>query len=230
MSQLSVIIPTLNEGNTIAATVRYMLVNGGSAVLEILVVDAQSEDDTARQAATAGATVLPCATRSRAAQMNHGAKAAKGKILYFVHADTIPPASFARDIQDRLAAGYDMGCYRYKFDSPSFLLKINAFFNRFPFLWCQGGDKTFFIQKEKFFALGGYDEYYTIMEEYDFLRRAMPLYRMCTIPKYAIVSARKYAKNSWLQVQLANAKVFGMFKRGEAPEKMREEYRRMLKM
>jgi rSAM/selenodomain-associated transferase 2 len=230
MPRLSVIIPTLNEGNTIAATVRYMLANGGSDVLEVLVIDARSDDDTVTQASGAGATVLQSPVRSRAAQMNYGAKSASGEVLYFVHADTLPPASFAQDIQAHLAAGYDMGCYRYKFDSPSFLLKINAFFNRFPFLWCQGGDKTFFIQKEKFFALGGYDEYYTIMEEYDFLRRAMPIYRMCTIPKYAIVSARKYVKNSWLQVQLANAKVFGMFKRGETPEKMREVYRKMLKM
>lgn len=225
---ISIIIPTLNEGCAIAATVRYLRAHGGSNVSEIIVVDGNSDDDTAAQAHAAGASVLQCPVRSRAAQMNHGARAAQGKVLYFVHADTYPPQSYAADIAEKIAAGFVMGCYRYKFDSPRILLKINAFFNRFPFLWCQGGDKTFFIVKEKFFALGAYDEYYTIMEEYDFLRRAMPVYRLCTIPKYAIVSARKYAKNSWLRVQLANAKVFGMFRRGETPERMRAAYKRML--
>lgn len=227
--KISVVIPVLNEAERIGPLARYLLENGRNAVVEILAVDAGSADGTAAEAASAGAKVLACPVCSRAAQMNMGAREARGEVLYFVHADTMPPASFATDILSAVSAGHKMGCYRYKFDSPRLLLKINAFFNRFHWLWCQGGDKTFFIAKEIFEEMGGYDEHYVIMEEYDFLRRAMPRYPLHIIPKYAVASARKYDQNGWLRVQYANAVVFGMFRRGAEPADMKRVYKKMLR-
>ncbi|MEZ4966463.1 MAG: TIGR04283 family arsenosugar biosynthesis glycosyltransferase [Saprospiraceae bacterium] len=226
--QLSIIIPVLNEAARISELVAYLHRHGGAALREVLVADGGSTDDSCRQAAGAGAKVLNCEVSSRAAQMNAGARAAEGDILYFVHADTRPPVSFADDIRRSLEAGYAMGCYRYRFDSPNPLLKINAFFNRFHWLWCQGGDKTFYIRRDLFFQFGGYDEYYTIMEEYDFLRRAMPQHPLHIIPKYAVVSSRKYEEHSWLRVQFANAVVFNMFRKGASPDSMRDRYRKLL--
>ncbi len=227
--RLSVIIPVLNEADRIESLVHYLIQNGGSALKEVLVVDSGSKDDTARLAMLAGASVLQCPVRSRAAQMNMGAKAARGDVLYFVHADTIPPPSFPDDIRSGLHAGFRMGCYRYRFDNPSVFLRINAFFNRFQWLWCQGGDKTFYITRETFFQFGGYNEYYVVMEEYDFLRRVMRHYPLQIIPKYAVVSARKYVQNGWLRVQLANALVFNLFRLGIAPGRLKKIYKNMLR-
>lgn len=226
---ISVIIPVLNEAARIGPLVRHLRKYGDEGVAEVLVVDGGSCDDTQRLAIEAGAVLLVCSVRSRAAQMNMGARAARGKVLYFVHADTLPPQSFVADIRAGLESGYLMGCYRYRFDSPRFLLKINAFFNRFHWLWCQGGDKTFYIRREVFDALGGYDEHFVIMEEYDFLRRAMPRYPLHIIPKYAVVSARKYELNGWLRVQWANAVVFWLFRKGADPQEMRAAYKRLLR-
>ena len=226
---ISIIIPVLNEATRIGPLVRYLREHGGEAVAEVLVVDSGSQDGTANLATEAGATVVRCEVCSRAAQMNAGARAAQAEVLYFIHADTLPPTSFVADIRDSMASGYVMGCYRYRFDSPRFLLKINAFFNRFHWLWCQGGDKTFFIQREIFDALGGYDERYVIMEEYDFLRRAMPRYPLHIVPKYAVVSARKYEVNGWLRVQWANTAVFRLFRKGADPQEMRAMYKRLLR-
>lgn len=227
--RLSIIIPALNEAARIGSLVRHLSENGGKSLTEILVVDAGSKDGTTAEAQKSGATVLHCPVCSRAAQMNFGAKAARGDTLYFVHADTMPPASFAADIHAALEAGYVMGCYRYKFDSSNILLKINAFFNRFHWLWCQGGDKTFFIKKEIFEKTGGYDERHVIMEEYDFLRRTMPVYKLLIIPKYAVVSARKYKQNGWLRVQLANIIVFNLWRLCVAPERLKKLYKTMLR-
>lgn len=115
--QLSIIIPTLNEAANIGRLVHYLFENGGGAVTEILVVDCNSKDGTAQIAKEAGARVLFSEECSRAAQMNLGAREARSTVLYFVHADTLPPASFAEDIQRELEAGQVMGCYRYQFDS-----------------------------------------------------------------------------------------------------------------
>jgi len=209
--QFSIIIPTLNEAKNIGRLLQHLRQHAGPGVAEIIVVDAISEDGTAEIAQAEGARVVPCAVRSRAAQMNLGAREAQCDWLYFVHADTLPPSSYADDILQEIEHGTVMGCYRYQFDSPRLILKFNAYFVRYQWLWCQGGDKTFFVKRTVFEAFGGYDERFVVMEEYDFLRKAMKKYPLRILPKYVLISARKYERNSWLRVQLANAGAFAMF-------------------
>jgi rSAM/selenodomain-associated transferase 2 len=227
--QFSIIIPTLNEAANIGKLIRFLLENGGAALAEIIVVDANSTDSTVQTAREAGAKVLLCSTCGRALQMNLGAREARTDLLYFIHADTLPPASFAGDITQAIASGHVMGCYRYQFDSPRWILKFNAYFVRYQWLWCQGGDKTFFIKKAIFEEFGGYDERFVVMEEYDFLRRAMKRYPLLVLPKNVLVSARKYEQNSWLRVQLANIGAFSMFRWGAEPARIRRFYKWMLR-
>lgn len=221
---LSIILPTLNEADNLRRLLPYLRSNAEEYAVEILVADAMSTDDTAAVALQEGARVVRCPLRNRAAQMNAGAREARSDVLYFVHADTMPPPSFAADIAAEMAAGVVMGCYRYRFDSPRRLLRINAYFTRFQRLWCQGGDKTFFIQRDIFEAMGGYDERFVVMEEYDFLRKAMKKYPLRILPKDVIVSARKYDHNSWLRVQLANAGAFLLFRLGIEPRRIKRFY------
>jgi rSAM/selenodomain-associated transferase 2 len=227
--QISIVIPTLNEAENIARLVSYLREQGGEKVTEIIVVDSGSTDGTVDRAIASGAKVLRCPQRNRAAQMNLGAREAANDVLYFIHADTLPPDSFAEDIERELAAGQVMGCYRYQFDSPRLILKFNAFWVRFKWLWCQGGDKTFFVKRAVFEEFGGYDERFVVMEEYDFLRKAMRKYELRVLPKYVLISARKYEHNSWLRVQLANAGAFAMFRWGAEPAKIKRFYFQMLK-
>ena len=116
MLQTSIIIPTLNEAEHIERLVLYLKKHGGAAVQEILVIDGGSTDNTQRLAEMAGARVV-CAkdNRGRAKQLNIGAQAAQGELLYFVHADTLPPKSYMHDIQEALREGYSIGCFRFKF-------------------------------------------------------------------------------------------------------------------
>lgn len=225
---VSVIIPTLNEASNIARLLEHIQQNAGNQLLEILIVDGGSTDDTVNIALANGATVLNCPIRSRAAQMNLGARHASGEALYFIHADTLPPQNFLEAIHSALETGLCMGCFRYRFDSTSWLLKCNAWFTRFNFLWCQGGDKTFFILADTFAELDGYDEQYVIMEEYDFIRRARKKYLMTTLPYTATVSARKYQQNSWLRVQFANWLVFNLFRVGLEPIQLKKIYKQIL--
>jgi rSAM/selenodomain-associated transferase 2 len=224
----SIIIPTINEAGNIARLIPFLKKNADHRLVEIIVVDAESGDNTEGVARNFGATVFKSYKRSRAVQMNIGAQNAKGDVLYFIHADCLPPISYLDDVEQTFTEGYALGCYRYNFDNQRFIFRINGFFTRFKPLWCRGGDETLFIKKKYFEQLHGYDESYCIMEEYDFIRRARAVFSFKIIPKYALVSARKYDSNSWLRVQIANLMAFNMFRLGIPSEKIARTYKQLL--
>ncbi len=226
--QMSVIIPTYQEGKNIGCLIKQLVLHGHQNLLEILVVDGGSYDNTTAAAKQAGAQVHTAPSKGRAAQMNLGATLAKGDVLYFVHADTLPPATYTQDICQAIQQGYKLGCFRSKFDSEKLLLKINGYCSRFEGLMCRGGDQTLFITRALFDALQGYDEYYTVMEEYDLIRRACTCERFKIIESEVQVSARKYDHNSYLRVNFANFVVFNMFRMGYAPDKIKSTYQKLL--
>ena len=224
--QLSIIIPTLNEAKHIERCISRL--RSGNNIAEIIVVDAGSTDDTAGLARDAGAIVFSVPKKCRASQMNFGAAKATGDLLYFVHGDVLPPEDYATHIAAALADHFPLGRFRFRFDSTKLMLRINSWFTRFDRLWVSGGDETLFITKELFQQVGGYDESFVIMEEYDMVLRARKHAPYKVIQRDVLVSARKYEHNSWLRVQRANLSAFRMFKAGIAPAEIRQAYHRMI--
>jgi rSAM/selenodomain-associated transferase 2 len=227
--KITVIIPTWNEAENIHDLIAFVYKHGGDKIAEVIVVDGGSDDGTLQKANQAGAFTVSSPVRSRAAQMNLGVRHATGEVLYFLHADVKLIPSFPRDILESIREGFHSGCYRYVFDSPHPMLKINSYFTRFDRIMCRGGDQTLFVTKSVFEGLGGFNNFFSIMEDYDFIIRLRKKYRFKIIPKDITVSARKYETNSWLRVQLANLTVFIMFFLQQHPEKMRLMYKKLLR-
>ena len=225
---ISIIIPTLNEGRNIVSLITFLKTGFEEKSVEIIVSDGQSNDDTVLKAKNAGAKVILCPTKGRAYQMNFAASIANGQILYFLHADTVPPITFKNDILKAVEEGFDLGRYRTKFQSNSLLLKMNSFFTRFDFTFCYGGDQTLFIRKELFDRIGGFNSDMRIMEDYDIVKRARKLGTYKILRSKVLVSARKYMGNSWLKVQLANLKIMKMFQNGASQEEMIRKYNEII--
>lgn len=227
--KISVIIPTFNEAEHIERLVTFLHRHGAGVVAQIIVADGGSTDNTFALAEAAGASVVQCPAKGRSRQMNFGASQATGEILYFVHADTMPPPSYATDLLQAVGEGYGLGRYRSRFLSSSLMLRINEFFTRFDLFICMGGDQTLFIRKEVFDALGGFNPDLLIMEEYEFCTRARKSEKYKIMKEAVQISARKFEKNSWLQVQLANYKVVKLYRKGAPQELMLQTYKRMLR-
>ncbi len=225
--KVSIIIPTLNEAENISRVIERLTKRTNGLLSDLIVVDGGSEDQTAAIAAKAGARVIQTPP-GRALQMNRGVEQTSGELLYFVHGDTLPPEDCIDKIVQAVAEGYPVGCFRFRFDSDSWMLKMNAYFTRFNQIWCRGGDQSLFITREAFNALGGYRDDYRIMEDYDLIIRARKQYPFKVIPDDVLVSARKYETNSYLRVQAANFIVFNMFRLGYSQEAMARTYKRLL--
>lgn len=226
---ISVIIPTFNEAGSIVTLINFLKKEANDMPLEIIVCDGGSSDGTQQLAINAGANVLISPQKGRAAQMNFACGHACGTILYFVHADSFPPHNFINDIEAAVDAGFDAGRYQTKFLSDKFLLKLNAFFTRFNLFSCYGGDQTLFITRYFFRKIGGFDESKHIMEDYDISSRITKEGRYKIFEKPALVSARKYDKNSWLTVQKANYAAVKMYRTGVDTKTILEHYRKSLR-
>ena len=226
---LSVVIPTYNEAAHIGRLVAELRRYGPADAVEILVVDAHSPDGTAAAARAAGATVLPAPRPGRAAQMNHGARQATGDVLYFVHADVGIHPDYAATIGAAVARGHAAGCYRFRFDSAHPLLRLNSYGTRFRGLMSRGGDQTLFVTRALFERLGGFDERFVIMEDFDIIARLRRLTSFHIVPQDVLVSARKYEANGWLRVQLANLTAFSLFFLKVPPARIARTYKALLK-
>jgi rSAM/selenodomain-associated transferase 2 len=225
---LSVIIPTYNEAANIGRLVADLRRYAPPGTVEILVVDAASPDGTAEVARAAGATVLAAPRPGRAAQMNHGARQAQGDIFYFVHADVGIHPGYVATVRAAVAQGHAAGCYRFRFDSPHPLLRINSYGTRFKGIMSRGGDQTLFVTRALFEQLGGFNERFVIMEDFELIQRIRRVASFFIVPLNVVVSARKYETNSWLRVQLANLTAFALYFLKVSPPRIARTYKALL--
>lgn len=226
--RISVIIPTLNEVGNIGPLLNYLYKYGAKNLHEIIVVDGGSTDNTKEISITAGATTFTVDKKSRATQMNFGAKQATGNILYFVHADATPPENFADIICKAINDGHKAGCFRLKFDSPKQLLKINSYFTRYKVAFSGGGDQTLFITRDLFEEMNGFNEDYIIMEDFEFTRRIRKKCKLNILQGDVMVSARKYENNSYIKVNASNLLMLILFGFGVSPSRLKELYKKLL--
>jgi rSAM/selenodomain-associated transferase 2 len=226
---ISIIIPVFNEAAYLSSLLPFLQEYGGSHLTEIIVVDGGSVDDSKKVCEGLNVLFVDARVSSRSIQMNKGAEIATGSILYFVHADTRPPQQFAHQIMEAYNQGSQTGRFRTVFDSKSWLLKLNAYFTKFDWFMCYGGDQTLFVENEVFKKIGGFKETLCIMEDYDITERIKATGTYTILNDLVQVSARKYEKNSWFAVQRANYEAVKAFKKNIDTATIKEQYLSRLK-
>ena len=222
---ISVIVPVLNEEDQVLSSIQYLQDHCQSEYIkEILVVDGGSTDCTLSVLQNSGATVLS-SPKGRAIQMNYGAKRAKGNILYFLHADTEPPADFGKIIVEAVLKGHRTGCFQMEFDSDSRFLRFFAWFSRLNIKLCRGGDQSLFITKDLFEQLNGFNEDYRIYEDNEFIGRLYEHSPFKILPKPVRTSARRYEKHGKLKLQFHFGVIHLKNRLGAGPEQLYRYYR-----
>jgi rSAM/selenodomain-associated transferase 2/rSAM/selenodomain-associated transferase 1 len=158
MTRLSIIVPVLNEGTTITVQLAALQTLRAAGV-EIVVVDGSSSDGTADLARPLADRLL-VAPRGRALQMNAGARASRGEVLLFLHADTTLPAVADALVVHAINAGALWGRFDVKIDGTHPLLRVvECLMNwRSRLTGIATGDQAIFVRREVFERVGGFPE------------------------------------------------------------------------
>ena len=220
---LSIIVPMLNEHESIAATLGAL--RAGAPQAQIIVVDGGSVDGSAAIARDRCDLLLQ-APRGRAIQLNAGAAKAAGELLAFVHADTLVPASFAPDIQAAMrnpaVAG---GRFDLALDDPAlpyrligWLISLRSRLSR-----TATGDQAIFVRREIFERLGGFPNI-EICEDLDFARRLKRAGKVACLRSRVVTSTRRWQRSGLIRTVMRMWLIRLSYLAGVSPARLQRWY------
>jgi rSAM/selenodomain-associated transferase 2/rSAM/selenodomain-associated transferase 1 len=216
--RISVIIPTLNEVDNVAAAIASA---GSGADVEIIVADGGSDDGTQGRASSLGLKMLT-SPHGRARQMNKAAALAAGDILLFLHADTLLPRYFDVLVRSVLARpGVAAGAFEFRLDARRWGLRvIERLVNwRSRRLQMPYGDQAIFMKARTFRAAGGFPAL-PIMEDFELVRRLKRMGRIEVVPAPVVTSARRWLSLGVLRTTLINQLTIAAYLLGISPSRL----------
>lgn len=223
---VSVIIPVLNEAESIQSVLQFLQSVPAESSIEVIVVDGGSQDRTVELAMAVGVKVLK-AQGGRAMQMNAGARTATGKILLFLHADTRLPDRFIPLVQQTLAQPKTIaGAFELAIVGQErglrwieWTVKWRSRLFQLPY-----GDQAIFLKAETFAQLGGFAEL-PIMEDFELVRRLRPYGRITIVPASVLTSGRRWKTLGIVRTTLINQIVIVAYFLGVSPARIAAWYR-----
>jgi rSAM/selenodomain-associated transferase 2 len=189
-AQFSIIVPVFNEAQLLRPFLAHLRERAPGA--EIIIADGGSPDHTA-DLAQGFCDHLVVSEHSRATQMNAGARAARGDILWFLHVDAEVPWGCLDEIErimdDSNVAG---GFFRIRLPQyPVYRLTDSFAHYAGIVLRMRCGDHGIFCHRATFLDIGGFPEV-PLMEDVEFFRLLRQRGRVIGSQKRILASPRRY--------------------------------------
>lgn len=221
---LSIVVPVLNEAQHIASTLARLAPLRQRGV-EVVLVDGGSHDETVAQASALVDAIIQ-APRGRARQMNAGAAAAQGKVLLFLHADTLLPTAADHLVEEALASGGLWGRFDVRIVGRHPMLRVvAALMNwRSRLTSIATGDQALFMRRETFESVDGFPDQ-PLMEDIEMSRRLGALAAPVCIAERVATSGRRWeSRGVWRTIVLMWC-LRWRYWRGESAQRLAQAYR-----
>ena len=218
---VAVLIPTLNEAESIGGLLAILSTMGFS---EIVVADGGSADDTVAIVRSFPAVTYVESQRGRGKQLRAATAASSAPVLFFLHADTVPPVHAVSCIRRALQSPEVVGgCFRLRFDERSWLLDLSAWLTRFETPLTTFGDQGFFVRRRTLQILGGVPDQ-LFLEDVELRARLVRAGGFIKLSENVLTSARRYKSLGVIVGQLRNALIVAGYYVGLSPEKLSRFY------
>ncbi|MHB8067811.1 MAG: TIGR04283 family arsenosugar biosynthesis glycosyltransferase [Desulfobaccales bacterium] len=198
----SIIIPTYNEAGLLGETLAGL---PAAADVEIIVVDGGSTDGSREAASRFPSVRLLQTPKGRGLQMNTGARAARGDIFVFLHADTsLGPAHLAALRRAAADPGFRAGAFELLLTPPLPALRFIAWGanRRAHVLGLPYGDQALSLRRDLFEKLGGFSEQRP--EDLDLVLRLRRYTRIRILTPPVASSGRKWRQQGYFRITLKN--------------------------
>ena len=220
-SMFSIIIPARNEAQNLPRLLQRLRAMPIQA--QIILVDGGSVDETISIARGFDCEIVEGAS-GRGPQQNAGALRANGEVLWFLHADCLPPLSSTKQIERAIRRGAIGGNFRVRFEANG--LAPRTFETIARVQRTRGiyyGDSGIWLTRDAWNALGGFQEW-PLFEDFELVRRMEKFGLTACCAGRLLVSARRFEKRPWrvLRLWLELQIRFGF---GQAPDELARIYR-----
>lgn len=214
---LSVVIPTLNAGRTLARTLQALIPAAmGGLIKEVVIADCGSDDETLAVADAAGAKVV-AAERGRGPQLAAGAAAARADWFLFLHADTVLEEGWEAEVAAFITTAAASGdieraaCFRYALDDRRLRARaLEAIVTaRCALLALPYGDQGLLISRRLYARVGGFGPM-PLMEDVDMIRR-IGRARLAVLDHAAVTSAERYRRDGFFRRVLRNCACLALY-------------------
>lgn len=222
-ADISIIIPVLNESAAIGPAIERLVADQFQGTTQVIVVDGDRSGSTIKTLAGTEKVVLMTASPGRARQMNAGAQRASGRVVCFLHCDTVLPANAISTMVNTMDdLRVDAGAFDLAIDAPGLLFRIiektasfRSRLTRIPY-----GDQAIFMRRQYFSDLGGFADI-PIMEDVDLMQRIKKQEgRVRIINMPVSTSARRWEKEGRLYTTLRNWTLRIFYACGVSPHRL----------
>ncbi|HSD72753.1 MAG TPA: TIGR04283 family arsenosugar biosynthesis glycosyltransferase [Thermoanaerobaculia bacterium] len=191
---------------------------------ELLIADGGNPDPTRDAFRGIRARVLT-AGGTRGARLAAAAQEARGDVLFFVHADSRPPANCLEIVRRTIASGAAAGAFSLKYEGASPGMRWIAWWAnqrsrlaRLPY-----GDQGIFCRRDAYDRSGGFRDL-PICDDLDFVLRLRRAGRFVVRRETTVTSPRRYLTAGAARQVLRNWAVLCGYFAGVAPQKLARFY------
>ena len=223
-ADISVIVPVLDDSTRLRALLD-LIARWSPQPRETIVVSVEAETRLRAFCEDRGCRYLgsePC----RGTQQDLGARAAKGHILWFLHADATPRSSSLGEIGRAVTGGAEGGHFKFRFSgTPMFrktaiewLTNLRVRLGGIPY-----GDQGIFVRRDIYLKCGGFP-HQPLFEEVALVRklRARGRFRALTTPLG--VSPRRWERDGWMRRCLNNRRLALGYGCGQTAHRLASRY------
>ncbi len=228
--EISVVIPCLHDAERLKRVLDE--ITSFPRIPEILVVDATPGEEAAgirTMVEGSGARYLVAEIPSRGAQLNQGARAAKGDVLVFHHADTRLTAAHLSSLEGAMAGDAEL-------TGGAFYKDIGAHYPKLA--WGEGlyrwyarvvgilyGDQSCFVRRGHFEKIGGFRDI-RLMEDVAMSGKLRRSGKIALLDPPIRTSMRKFRKEGVFLRKMRNVALVFLFRIGVSPDRLYEWYYR----